>query len=328
MCIRDRYYMNEEEKSKLVWFIFNYILPNLLGKSKFTYNEPLEDIKIEYYKNANSSWLFWNFAVEEDSEAQVEKREFVEKYKEFCKLNNFIPVDEDYFWKTMRKVWGDRVYEGKKQVEGKRIRYIYGLEIKENLEFGKLVSVQPVQSVQSFPIFKNITNKQNIFKKVKTLSTSDTPDTPNPSLQPSQNLQLFISPLELHLLRLSNHNQQPAYHLAKLIPNLHINKNMQTKVNISNSEMKNEPTNQPQQPQQSHFLPIKLALQKLKEFDKDIETYKFVQKYCANEFDLFIFPKEVDETINKLEENGNIFKNPSTKKFEWIKFDESGDRDI
>jgi putative DNA primase/helicase len=336
------YYMNEEEKSKLVWFIFNNILPNLLGKSKFTYNEPLEDIKIEYYKNANSSWLFWNFAVEEDSEAQVEKREFVEKYKEFCKLNNFIPVDDDYFWKTMRKVWGDRVYEGKKQIENKRIRYIYGLEIKEDLLFGKLVSVQPVQSVQPFHIFKNISKKQNIFKKVKTLTTLDSLDT---STQPSQPPQPFTNPLELHLQRINNHNQEPAYYLAKLIPNSHINKslykegdgkggkdgnggnngNMVTNLKITQKEESTPQPPQPTQNQQSNFLPIKLALRNLKQFDKDFETCKFVRDYLKQNFDIKIaVVDEIFKVIDKLEENGNIFKNPSTKKYEWLRFEDWG----
>jgi hypothetical protein len=85
--------------------------------------------------------------------------------------------------------------------------------------------------------------------------------------------------------------------------------------------MKNEPTTQQPPTPQSNFLPIKLALQNLKEFGKDFETCKFVMNYCKKNFDKDInIVDEIFAAIDKLEENGNIFKNPSTKKFEWIRF--------
>jgi len=319
------YYFDEEEKSRLVWFIFKEILPELINKSKFTYNILPEEAKIRYYANSNSSYLFWTYAVELESGASVEKREFYEKYQEFCEQNNFSQVTEDKFWKTRKEVWGERVYEGQKQTGNKVIRYIYGLKIKENLLITNLTDSTPADSIQqpsqgSQPFY--IPNYENQGSKYKL--RYNTPVN-------------IVNPIELHLQRINNHNQEPAYHLAKLIPNSHINKSLYKENNGKDGNVGNggnsgnivtNPITPQSTTQQPNFLPIKLALQNLKEFDKDFETAKFVMDYLKQNYNIKIaVVDEIFKVIDKLEENGNIFKNPSTKKYEWLRF-EDGSRDV
>lgn len=93
--------------------------------------------------------------------------------------------------------------------------------------------------------------------------------------------------------------------------------------------MKNNQQPLPTQPilLPDHFIPIKLALRNLKQFGKDFETAKFAMDYCKKNFDKDInIVDEIFAAIDKLEENGNIFKNPVTKKYEWIRFEDGSDK--
>jgi len=56
------------------------------------------------------------------------------------------------------------------------------------------------------------------------------------------------------------------------------------------------------------------------EFGKDEETFNKVKDYCKREYDLQIKDEWIIEVIKKLEENGNIFLYPPTKRYRWIKF--------
>ena len=69
-------------------------------------------------------------------------------------------------------------------------------------------------------------------------------------------------------------------------------------------------------------LAIKNALMTMSEFGKDEETFNKVKDHCKREYNLQIKEEWIIKVIDKLEENGNIFLYPPTKKYRWIKFSE------
>jgi putative DNA primase/helicase len=108
--------------------LLGFVMPLMFGKTSFTFADSPEITESIYMKNANSAAVFAEKMVVENSDAITPKADLYETYKKWAETHNLLEVSEKRFWITIKSAH-PQALEVQKQVQGKHLRYIQGLQI-------------------------------------------------------------------------------------------------------------------------------------------------------------------------------------------------------
>jgi len=122
----------EIEIPDLINFLIFAVLPNMIGKTTFTFSDNPDLTKKTYENASNTSIRFAEEKLEYNPEAETLKGDIWEEYKAWCERHNLTVESERKFWITIYSKF-PKAEEKRKQDQGVLKRSIKGLElIKED----------------------------------------------------------------------------------------------------------------------------------------------------------------------------------------------------
>jgi P4 family phage/plasmid primase-like protien len=266
-------YFDNEEKNKIVNFIYYFVIPMML-EDGFTISEDYKEIKREYYKNVNTSLYFALTFLEEDIEEKVEKSEVYNAYKDFCEKNKLNVESAERFWRAVKEVFPD-TYITKERVGEDIIRYAKGITInhdklnnsekKEDKEKEMMLLNKILAKYDFINIFKGkVKNPLKKKKKFENIFEMDIPFTFD-----------FTNFEKLELEKIKKRDKR--------------NKSMDKKESV------------------------KRVL--VKEWHSVIMDFEEIGKRIKEQYNIEMSRDEIEENINKMLENGELWFDPNGKRF-------------
>jgi len=285
-------FFNEEEKTRLLNFLLKVVFPNLVKYNSFTFTRGIEETEKLYLSYSNTAELFLYEMTEEESEAKTPKRDFWDKYVEWCETNGFVRTSEKAFWGTFARIYQGRyvTMRGEKGEGNERERYIVGVTFKENQKEKIEKNIWKVNRKDLSDIVKYFpTNLQKLFE-----------DPENKKYLDSNLITSLVIDIKNPVF-----DDQP-------IKGIKIEQKDERKEEEMEKKPKMEFKDIP------NFKTIAQILLEMNSFQKDTTTYNFVMTEHVNKYGLLVHQEEIDKTIDRLYEIGKTTKNPKTGEFEWV----------
>ncbi len=151
----------ETEIPDLINFLIFAVLPNMIGKTTFTFTDTPELTKKTYESVSNTSIRFAEEKLKEDPHAETEKRKIREEYEKWCDRHNLIKETETKFWTTIKEKL--KFEEKRIQEKGVQKRYLVGVRLVEEDPDNELENLIIGEKKR---ILENYIQKLNSLKEV------------------------------------------------------------------------------------------------------------------------------------------------------------------
>ncbi len=163
----------EEEIPDLINFVIFAVLPNMIGKTTFTFADTPELTKKTYENVSNTSIRFAEEKLKFNPEAETLKGDIWEEYQAWCLRHNLTIETERKFWTTIQSYYS-KAEEKRTQVQGVLKRAMRGVELIKDDPSNDLESIIMEEKKKILDNYiQNLINLKDIIK-IDTISTITT----------------------------------------------------------------------------------------------------------------------------------------------------------
>jgi len=121
----------KKETPAFLRFLVLFILPNMLGKTKFTFSETPAMARTTYLMNSNNVEIFAETKLKPDPNGVVTPQDLYKEYYDWCNKYKLHAYPPNKFFKEILNLPNFEIIKERHRVEGKEIRTYVGIIIKK-----------------------------------------------------------------------------------------------------------------------------------------------------------------------------------------------------